>query len=223
MKQLDFKAVQGAGETRIAAALAPTRSSWRCPRACRGRALNAGNFDSAEPLQRRQDAPPLWRNFAGSLETIVPPLPGTRLWSDDRDIPFLAENIKDAADTLFVEAPAMRTLGDGGWDHDAVVDAVTSGDLRRLAGQHTGLVPVQLQVPGSAGAVAFAARTNFTPSSGDWTAAEITRGDLFDLGHPLVAAFPSLFEPVHELNGHHVQTWKQLNDLPALPALTGGQ
>jgi hypothetical protein len=122
----------------------------------------------------------------------------------------------------------MRQLGDGGWAHDAVVDAVTSGDLRRLAGQHTGLVPVQLQAPGASTAEAFAALRDFWPVSGDWTSAQISRGDHFAPNHPLVAAFPSLFEPVAQLNGHVVQAWTarviETKPLPALaaPSPNGG-
>ena len=92
---------------------------------------------------------PMWRNLCGTLERIVPPPPGKRLWYDQAGIPFLAEDVKDAADVLAVQATAIRTLVDGGYDADSVVDAVTSGDLSRLEGEHTGLVPVQLQKPGS--------------------------------------------------------------------------
>jgi hypothetical protein len=180
-----------------------------------GASLNAGNFGAARRLQADKMLRPTWRNMAGSLETIVPAQPGSRLWYDDRDIPFLREDVKDAAEIISTQATAMRTLGDGGWDHDAVVDAVTSGDLRRLGGAHTGLVPVQLQIPGAAGAVAFQARTAFWPSSGDWVGAEVQRDEQFSLDHPLVAAFPNLFVPVMELNSHEVHVWKE-----ALPALT---
>jgi hypothetical protein len=232
MQQLEFKATQGAGETRVCAVLNVHPTIAAFSEGMAGSSLNAGNFKEARRLQAFKMLFPAWRNFAGSLESIVPPLPGTRLWYDKRDVPFLAEDIKDAADVLFVEAQAMRSLGDGGWDHDAVVDAVTSGDLRRLGGQHTGLVPVQLQVPGSGQAAAFAARRDFWPTSGDWTTAHITRGDHFGSDHPLVGAFPSLFEPVAQLNGHLVREWKpgptwaashpDWTPLPALAASTNG-
>lgn len=190
MVQLDFKATQGAGETRIAAAMNVHPTIVGLSEGLQGSSLNAGNFTATRRLQADKMLRPNWRNFAGSLETIVPPLPGTRLWYDDRDIPFLAEDVKDAVDALFVQAQAMRQLGDGGWDHDGVVDAVTSGDLRRLAGKHSGLVPVQLQTPG---AQAFA-RRDFWPVSGDFTDRQIARGTGFDATDPLVSAFPSMFE-----------------------------
>jgi hypothetical protein len=207
MQQLDFAATQGKGETRIVAAMGLHPTIVPVSEGLQGSSLNAGNFAAARRLVADTFLRPDWGSFAGSLETIIPPLPGSRLWYDERHIPFLAEDVKDAVDALFVQAQTMRQLGDGGWDHDAVVDGVTSGDLRRLAGQHTGLVPVQLQVPGSGAApAAFAARRDFWPVSGDWASAQITRGDHFAPDHPLVAAFPSLFEPVANLNGHVVHS-----------------
>jgi hypothetical protein len=41
----------------------------------------------------------------------------------------------------------MRTLVDGGFETQSVIDAVTSGDLSRL--QHSGALSVQLQEPGA--------------------------------------------------------------------------
>jgi hypothetical protein len=226
MQQLEFKATQGAGETRIAATLNVHPTIVGLSEGLQGSALNAGNFVATRRLQADKMLRPAWGNFAGSLESIVPPLPGTRLWYDERDVPFLAEDIKEAAEVLLIEAQAMRSLGDGGWNHDAVVDAVTSGDLRRLAGQHTGLVPVQLQTPGASSAtVAFAARREFWPVSGDWVSAQIGRGDLFALDHPLVGRFPSLFAPVASTAGAAVRSWPApavIVSTPDIPSLTAG-
>ena len=196
LQQLDFKATQGAGETRIAAAMNVHPTIVGLSEGLQGSSLNAGNFTATRRLQADKMLRPNWRNMAGSLETIVPPLPGSRLWVDDRDVPFLREDVKDAAEVLSIGAAAMRTLGDGGWEHDAVVDAVTSGDLRRLSGHHTGGVPVQLQFGTGTPPAAFAARSDFWPVSGDWVSAQVASGDHFAPDHPLVAAFPSLFEPV---------------------------
>jgi len=218
LQQMDFAAVQGKGETRIAAAMNVHPVIVGLSEGLQGSSLNAGNFGAARRLHADKMLRPAWRNFAGSLETIVPPLPGSRLWYDERDVPFLREDIKDAADVLSIEATAMRTLGDGGWDHDAVVDAVTSGDLRRLSGAHTGLVPVQLQIPGSS---AVAAQVDFMPQSGAWVGSEIQRGDLLGTNHPLVAAFPSLFRPAVDYDQAAVRVWTPTP--PALPALAGGQ
>ena len=108
LQQLEFKATQGAGETRIAAVLGVPPAVVGLSEGLAGSALNAGNFGAARRLMADKTLRPNWRNMAGSLETIVPPLPGSRLWYDDRDVPFLAEDVKEAADTLFVEAQAIR-------------------------------------------------------------------------------------------------------------------
>jgi hypothetical protein len=223
--QMDFKATQGAGETRIAAAMNVHPTIVGLSEGMQGSALNAGNFNATRRLQADKMLRPAWRNMAGSLETIVPPIAGSRLWYDERDVPFLREDIKDAAEVLAIEATAMRTLGDGGWDHDAVVDAVTAGDLRRLKGQHSGLVPVQLQPPGQ-GPAAVAARVAFWPASGDWSGSEVARGDLFAPDHPLVASFPALFEVTRTFDPQAVRERPPVvstKTLPALPATTGGQ
>lgn len=224
MQQLEFKATQGAGETRVAAALNVHPAIVGLSEGMAGANLNEGNFTATRRLQADKMLRPNWGNFAGSLETIVPPLPGTRLWYDERDVPFLAEDVKDAADVLFVLAQAARQLGDGGWEHDAVIDAVTSGDLRRLAGQHTGLVPVQL-LPGTGQpATAFAARRQFFAASGAWEGTEVNHGDLFAVDHPFVARFPSLFEP-SAASGAAVKAWsppKIVISTPRTPQLTAG-
>jgi hypothetical protein len=231
LQQLDFAATQGKGETRVVAAMGLHPTIVPVSEGLQGSSLNAGNFGAARRLVADTFLRPDWERFAGSLATIVPPLPGSRLWYDERHVPFLAEDVKDAVDALFVQAQAMRQLGDGGWDHDAVVDAVTSGDLRRLAGQHTGLVPVQLQTPGSAQGngqtpeqqMPMAARRAFWPSSGEWAGIQVERGDLYAPDHPLVATFPSLFERAPERDGQPVRSHQRpislsTVPLPALPA-----
>lgn len=89
----------------------------------------------------------LWRNMAGSLETILPPPAGASLWYDIRGIPALKDDVKDAAEVQSAQAQSIKALTDSGFDPDGVIDAVTSGDLRRLKGQHSGLYSVQLQPP----------------------------------------------------------------------------
>jgi len=148
MQQLDFKVTQGAGETRIALAAGVHPTVAGIGEGLQGASLNAGNFGQA----RRQFADitlaHLWGNVSASLEVIVPPPTGTRLTIDKRDIPFLAEDQKDAAEIIGTQATAIRTLTDGGYNPESVVSAVLGGDLSQLT--HSGLVPVQLQPPGSA-------------------------------------------------------------------------
>jgi hypothetical protein len=92
---------------------------------------------------------PLWRNFCGSLAPIVKVPTDAELWYDVRDIAFLREDEKDAAEIQQTDAISVKTLVDAGYDADSVIDAVTSGDLARLKGKHTGLYSVQLQAAGS--------------------------------------------------------------------------
>jgi hypothetical protein len=110
-----------------------------------GSSLNAGNFSQA--MRRFADVTmrPLWRNACGSLATIVPPPPDAELWVDDRDIPALKDDIKDAAEVQSLNAAAIRQLIDAGFDPGTVVNAINAGDLKRL--KHTGLYSVQLQPP----------------------------------------------------------------------------
>lgn len=148
LRQLDFKAVQGAGETRIAAAAG-------VPPIIVGlsEGLQAATYSNYGQARRRYadgTCRPWWRNVCGSLQRIVN-LPRTNgraeLWYDDRDIAFLQEDRKDEAEVQVAQASAIKQLVDAGFEASAVVDAVTSGDLGRL--EHTGLFSVQLQPPGT--------------------------------------------------------------------------
>ena len=147
LEQLAFKAVQGAGETRIAAAAGVPASIVGISEGLAGSALNAGNYTAARRRFADGTVRPLWRSAAGALEAIVPPPdPASRLWYDDRDVSFLQEDVLDAAEIRGKDAQTMRTLVDGGFDPQSVIDAVTTGDMTRLI--HTGTLSVQLQPPG---------------------------------------------------------------------------
>jgi phage portal protein BeeE len=153
LRQMDFKVTQGAGETRIAAALG-------VPPIIVGlsEGLQAATYSNYGQARRRfadGTMRPLWRNIAGSLETLVPAPGGSRLWYDDRDIQFLAEDKKDLAEVHQLETQQIRTLVDGGYKPDSVVAAVMAGDFSLLT--HTGLYSVQLQPPGT---IATPAPTN---------------------------------------------------------------
>jgi hypothetical protein len=151
LQQLDFKATQGADETQIAAASGVGAVVAQLSEGLQGSSLNAGNFTQAMRRVADLTMRPLWRDMAGSLEVFVPPRAGAELWYDDSDIPALKDDIKDRAEVIFQNAGAMRSLSDGGWEPDAVVDAVVAGDLKRLRGNHTGFLSVQMQPPGTAG------------------------------------------------------------------------
>jgi phage portal protein BeeE len=143
LAQIDFKVVQGAGETRIAAAAG-------VPPVIVGlsEGLAAATYSNYGQARRRLTdgtMRPLWRNFAGSMASVIDIPVGAELWYDDRDIPFLQEDVKDAADIQSVQAQAIKALVDAGFDAQSVVTAVVSGDLSQLT--HSGLFSVQLQPP----------------------------------------------------------------------------
>lgn len=147
-RQLDFKQTQGAGETRICAA-------GGVPPIIVGlseglQAATYSNYASARRKFGDHWARPQWRSASAALQTIVPPPPGggVRLWYDDRDIAFLREDMKDAAEIQQIKAATIRTLVDAGFEPKSVVAAVDADDRSLLV--HTGLYSVQLQPPGTA-------------------------------------------------------------------------
>lgn len=143
-QQMEFKATQGAGETRIAAAAG-------VPPVIVGlsEGLQAATYSNYGQARRRfadGTMRPLWRSAAGSLAQIIRVPPDAMLWYDDRDIPFLQEDMRDAAEIQGQQASTIRQLIDAGYEADSVVDAVTNTDWSRL--KHSGLFSVQLQPPG---------------------------------------------------------------------------
>lgn len=148
LDQLSFKSVQGAGETRIAAAAGVPASILGISEGLAGSALNAGNYTATRRRFADGTMRPLWRAAAASLQTLVAPPDGaSRLWYDDRDVSFLQEDVMDAAEIKNREAATIESLIRSGFAADSCVDAVVSGDYTRLV--HTGLTSVQLQAPES--------------------------------------------------------------------------
>jgi len=142
--QLNVKATQGAGETRIAACAG-------VPPVIVGlsEGLASATYSNYGQARRRLvdgTMRPLWGFFASAMQSLVaPPNSGARLWYDDRDIPFLREDVMDQAEIRSRDALTMESLVRAGWNPDTVRDAVVAGDFRRLT--HTGLYSVQLQPP----------------------------------------------------------------------------
>lgn len=153
MEQIDFRQVQGAGETRIAAAA-------NVPPVIVGlsEGLAAATYSNYSQARRRfadGTMHPLWANVSGSLETLRPAPPSlvpngleSRLWYDSADVPFLREDEKDAAEIQGTRATTIRTLIDAGYTPESVIAAVDADDFRLLS--HSGLYSVQLQPAGSA-------------------------------------------------------------------------
>lgn len=147
LKQLDFKVTQGAGETRLAQAAGVPPVVASLSEGMQGSSLNAGNFGQARRQFADTTMSHLWRNIAGSLDVIVDTPADARLWYDSRDIPFLREDQKDAAEIQQTQANAIRSLIDAGYLPDSVVAAISGNDLTLL--DHSGLFSVQLQPAGT--------------------------------------------------------------------------
>lgn len=148
-QQLDFKAVQGAGETRIAAAAGVGAIIANLSEGMQGSSLNAGNYTAARrrfgDITMRQ----LWDNAESSLEIVVPPPDGAVLAVDTSRIAFLRDDQRDLAEIASKEAYTIRNLIDAGFEADSVKNAVQAQDWTLLV--HSGLFSVQLQKPGGTG------------------------------------------------------------------------
>lgn len=162
-RQIDFRAVQGAGETRIAAA-------GGVPPVIVGlsEGLQAATYSNYGQARRRLadgTMHPLWGNVAGSFAPLLPQQGRTgsrdyRLWYDSSDVPFLREDAKDSADIAMVKAQTIKFYVDAGFTPESAIKAVDAEDERLLV--HTGLYSVQLQEPGSG-----------TPAAGDTPPADV--------------------------------------------------
>lgn len=150
LKQLDFKATQGAGETRIAVASRVPAVILGISEGLQGSGLNAGNFKPAKRSWQDGFLHPQWDSACAALATVVPsPGPDAVLAYDSRHIPFLRDDHTDVADIQSKEALALRQLLDAGYDPDAAVEYIQTADIKRLSGNHSGLFSVQLQPPGT--------------------------------------------------------------------------
>ncbi len=145
MQQTDFRAVQAAGETRITVAARVPAVIAQISEGLQGSALNAGNYNAARRMFADGTLRPLWRNAAGALSKIITVPPGSELYYDDRDVPFLKEDKKDTAQVQQLQSTALKTLIDAGYLPDAAAKAISTDDLSTLQGQHSGLTSVQLQ------------------------------------------------------------------------------
>ena len=147
LRQLDFKATQGAGETRICAA-------GGVPPIIVGlsEGLQSATYSNYGMARRKFGdhwARPQWRSVCSALERIITTPRDSRLWYDDRDIAFLREDQKDVAAIQSQQAGTMKQLLDAGYTPESVMAAVTNEDWAML--EHSGLYSVQLQPPGQAG------------------------------------------------------------------------
>jgi phage portal protein BeeE len=145
LQELDFKQVQGAGETRICAAA-------RVPPIIAGfseglASATYSNYQQARRAFADLTMRPLWRGMAGALASIVDVPTDAELWYDDRDIPFLQEDLKDEAEIQQMEAATITMYVREGFTAESAVAAVQNHDNTMLV--HTGMLSVQLQEPGA--------------------------------------------------------------------------
>lgn len=145
-QQLAFADVQGHAETRIAAAAGVPPQIIPFSEGMKGSSLNANVYSSARRRFADATMHPLWQMASGSLAVLAPQMPGSRLWYDTRDVPFIREDEADIAEIQQNRAQTLRTLTDAGYTAESAVAAVEADDFGLL--QHSGLFSVQLQPPG---------------------------------------------------------------------------
>jgi len=146
-ENLALQSLQNAGEIRVAACAGIPPAIIGFSEGLKGSSLNAGNYGEARKRLSDVTMRPLWRDFAGSMQSLLPVPGGARLWYDVTDIAFLREDSSDAAQIQETASTSILKLIQAGYEPDAAVDAIMSGDLSRLIGRHTGLFSVQLQPP----------------------------------------------------------------------------
>jgi phage portal protein BeeE len=147
LQQLDLRSTLGSGETRISMLSRVPAAVLGNYDGLAGSSLNAGNFGQA----RRNFADgwlyPTLQSAAAALAPIVQVPRDADLWYDTADMPFIRDDALDLASVQAKQAEALNTLITAGYDPASAQDALTANDIQKL--KHTGLVSVQLQVPGS--------------------------------------------------------------------------
>jgi phage portal protein BeeE len=147
LDQLAFKAVQGAGETRIAAAAGVPATVAMFSEGMQGSSLNAGNYGASRRLFGDAKVRPLLGAFVEAFSTLLPVPADSRLWYDDSGVSFFQEDVTDEANIRAVRASTIRSLIETGYDPDSAVLAVTTGRYESLLGEHSGMTSVQLIPP----------------------------------------------------------------------------
>lgn len=143
-----FTALQAAGELRIAAAaMVPPRIAG-ISAAIQTGVPRPGELADDMRLFVDGTLRPNWRTACAALSVLVTVPSGSKLWFDTSDISALRQGETDAATTMQLNASTANTLIMAGYDPDAVVQAITAGDMSILSGQHSGLTSVQMHAPG---------------------------------------------------------------------------
>jgi len=146
LKDVDFRAVVGAGETRVSMLSRVHPVILAAAEGLQGSALNAGNFGMARRIWADTWISPTLQDLAGSMASVVDVPPGSEMWFDAADMPILREDAKDAAEIDQIKGANIRQLVDGGFEPDSVV-ATIAPEWRRML-THTKMLSVQLNPPG---------------------------------------------------------------------------
>lgn len=146
LKQMDFKAVQGGGETRIALLSRVPAPLLGIAEGLAGSSLNAGNFGMARRIFADSWIYPTLQDIASTLSTIMTVPSDAELWFDTADMPLLREDARDAADIEGIKATTICKYVQDGFTPESAVAAVIGQNVNLL--KHTGLVSVQLLPPG---------------------------------------------------------------------------
>jgi HK97 family phage portal protein len=144
-EQMNFTAVQSAGEARIAAAASvpPQVVGLQV-------GIEAGGYANyreawkafASGFMRSH-----WRSFCAAMETVCPPPPGAELWFDISDIAALQDAETERADALATRASTIASYLMSGFTPESSIAAVLAGDESLL--KHTGALSVQLYPGGT--------------------------------------------------------------------------
>ena len=146
LDSLNLKDLTGGFETRVALRARVPGVILGVREGYSGSSLQQSAYNSARRMFADGWLAPAAEALCASFEQIIPPPEGSELHYDRSQILFLQEDAADAADIISTQTSAMRTLVDGGFDPDSVVDSISNGDLSKLV--HTGKLSVQLQPPG---------------------------------------------------------------------------
>lgn len=165
LRQIDFKATQGAGETRISMLSRVHPVILGASEGLQGSSLNAGNFGAARRMWADTWIYPTLADLAAALAPMVRVPADAELWTNVRDMPILREDARDAAEIESTKASTIVSLSAGGFTRESAVAAVMSQDMSLLV-KDPNWVSVQLQQSGGANPVPPATPSKNTPPAG---------------------------------------------------------
>jgi len=151
LKQIDFKATQGAGETRISMLSRVHPVILGASEGLQGSSLNAGNFGAARRMWADTWIYPTLADLAAALAPMVRVPGDAELWTNTKDMPILREDAKDAAEIESTKASTIVKLSQSGFTRESAVAAVMAEDMTLLK-EDPNWVSVQLQQSGGGAA-----------------------------------------------------------------------